>query len=94
MEKLKEYTFFEIVNYAILSIALIISIYMGTYFAFAEKHLNYYYLSEGQNGMAIAVDIENMSDSKIVINGMTLEEAIKYVKELNDNLIKVKKLKE
>jgi hypothetical protein len=93
MKKLEKYTFFEIVNYAILSIAFIISIYVIVYFIFAEKQLNYYYLSSSEQGFAIALDIDNMDDKKITINGMPMEEAIKYVKELNDNLANVKKLK-
>lgn len=57
----------------------------------SEKHLNYYYLGSGESdNIELRADIENAPDQGFNLNGVTYEEAVELVNELNNNIDKNK----
>ena len=57
-----------------------------TLFCISEKHINYYYLGSENGSFVIRADIENSIDVDTDVIGLTYEEAIALVAELNKTL--------
>jgi len=88
------YSIGDIVWSFILILFLFITTYKVGEMLFADKYVKQYYLSGGESGnWTIKVDIENCADDIIKISGMTYEQALIYVSELNKELVLHKRLK-
>jgi len=57
-------------------------------FIVSEKKINGYYLGSQGQSLILQTDIEYCQDYSTLLTGMTLEEAVELVNELNDTLDK------